>query len=148
MHHRVAIDVGPLIGPVTGVGRMVTGILDAFDDRADTTVTRYVLSRRVTLPAGVTRLALPARIAIECWARSNYPHADRTFGGIDLIHGTNYVVPPTKLPTVITVHDSTIFNTPELVSPVARRFAPVVRRADRARCVDSHGVGVCRWSTA
>lgn len=45
------------------------------------------------------------------------------------MHGTNYVVPPTGWPTVVSVHDLTLFQRPELVQPVVRLFAPVIRRA-------------------
>ena len=46
-----------------------------------------------------------------------------------MVHGTNYVVPPTGWPTVVSVHDLTLFQRPELVLPVVRTFGSVIRRA-------------------
>ena len=46
-----------------------------------------------------------------------------------MVHGTNYVVPPTGWPTVVSVHDLTLFQRPELVLPVVRTFGTVIRRA-------------------
>ena len=57
------------------------------------------------------------------------PTAERMLGRFDVIHGTNYVLPPTKRAAVVSVHDANLFLAPHLVSPVARRFAPVLRRA-------------------
>lgn len=63
---RVAIDVGPLHGPRTGVGNTVAWTVDALKgaarrDAADgPTLLPYVLSARARLDPGVRRLPLPA----------------------------------------------------------------------------------------
>jgi glycosyltransferase involved in cell wall biosynthesis len=46
-----------------------------------------------------------------------------------VVHGTNYVVPPSRLPTVVTVPDTSLITSPTLVLPIVRRFVPVLQRA-------------------
>jgi glycosyltransferase involved in cell wall biosynthesis len=45
------------------------------------------------------------------------------------VHGTNFVVPPSGRPSVVTVHDCSLVTHPMLVDPVVRLFVPVLRRA-------------------
>jgi glycosyltransferase involved in cell wall biosynthesis len=46
-----------------------------------------------------------------------------------VVHGTNYVAPPSRLPTVISVYDCWFLDHPELASTVVRRAGDVLRRA-------------------
>jgi glycosyltransferase involved in cell wall biosynthesis len=126
----VAIDVGPTIGSTTGIGRFVTQLVDALG-RLDEppAVDRYVLSFRATLPAGVRRLPFPAGLTLRAWGRGDRPRARRALRGAEVVHGTNYVVPPSGLPSVVTVHDCSFVTRPDLVDATVRRFEPVVRRA-------------------
>jgi glycosyltransferase involved in cell wall biosynthesis len=126
----VAVDVGSLIGRPTGVGRFTAELVHALDALADPPVlVRYVLSGRAALPTGVVRLPYPARAALAAWGRVDHPRGRRSLRGVDVVHGTNYVVPPTGWPTVVTVHDCSPLTHPERVHPVVRAFVPVLRRA-------------------
>jgi glycosyltransferase involved in cell wall biosynthesis len=139
----VALDVGPLVGPPTGIGRFTHMLLDALDTRHDVRTIPYVLSFRATLPSGARRLRYPARAALAAWAHGSWPTARGALRGAQIVHGTNYVVPPTGWPTVVSVHDLTLFQRPELVLPVVRTFGVVIRRAvDRGAFVHtiSHAV--------
>jgi glycosyltransferase involved in cell wall biosynthesis len=89
----------------------------------------YLSSFRAPLPDNCRRLRYPARIALALWAHSDHPRADRALRGADVVHGTNYVVPPTRLPTVVTVPDTSLITSPTLVLPIVRRFVPVLQRA-------------------
>jgi glycosyltransferase involved in cell wall biosynthesis len=127
----VAIDVGPLVGGrPTGIGLFTSRLLEGLERvQPAPRVIRYVLSARATLPAGVRRLPYPARAAHLAWGRFDHPRGERTLRGADVVHGTNYVAPPTRRPTVISVHDCTMITHRELVHPVVRAFEPIVRRA-------------------
>ena len=130
MSSTIAVDVGSLVGRPTGVGRFTAELLTALAARPDApTVLRYVLSARAALPPDVRRLPYPARAALKAWGRTDHPRARRALRGADVVHGTNFVAPPTGWPTVITVHDCSPLTHPERVHPVVRDFVPVLRRA-------------------
>src|SRR5210317_2338981 len=102
---KVAIDTGPLHGHQTGIGVAVRNLHDTLrrDDRVS--LQPYVLSFRAALQPGETRLPLPARLATRLWAQYRWPSAQRWLGDADLMHGPNYVAPPTSIPTLISVYD-------------------------------------------
>jgi glycosyltransferase involved in cell wall biosynthesis len=125
----VAVDVGPLVGARTGIGHMVEHQLAALAATGEVETFGYLSSFRAPLPENTRRLRYPARIALALWAHSDHPRADRTLRGADVVHGTNYVVPPTRLPTVVTVPDTSLITSPSLVLPIVRRFVPVLQRA-------------------
>ena len=80
------------------------------------------------MPPGVRRFPYPARFALEAWSRGSTPSGRRTLRGADLVHGTNYVAPPTGWPTVVSVHDVSFVTNPELATGAVRSFVPIIRR--------------------
>jgi glycosyltransferase involved in cell wall biosynthesis len=138
----VAVDAGPLHGPLSGVGVATAGLLDALEQDPSVDVLRYVLSARAALQPGVRRLPLPAGIAHRMWARASAPRVDRWLRPAQVVHGTNYVVPPSRLPRLVSVYDCWFLRHPEAVSPVVRRAGEVLRRAVR------HGAAVHASSEA
>src|SRR5690606_20448895 len=102
---HIALDVGPLYGPRTGVGEAVAGMRGALDARADVNVRGYLVSRRAVPRQGDHKLPVPGIVAAHAWSRGDVPRADRWLAGCDVVHGTNYVAPPTRLPTVVSVYD-------------------------------------------
>jgi glycosyltransferase involved in cell wall biosynthesis len=125
----VALDVGPLVGPRTGVGVVVDGLATALAARDDVTILPYVLSMRSRLEPGVRRLPLPAAAAHRAWGRSDHPRVDRWLAPAAVVHGTNYVVPPSRLPRVVTVHDCWFLDHPDQATPSVGRAGRVLRRA-------------------
>jgi glycosyltransferase involved in cell wall biosynthesis len=119
-HHnplRVALDATPLLGARTGVGTFVAGLLDALQARpAEVDVRTYQLTLRARPP-------VPARLLHQLWLRVDWPRAK------GLVHGTNFVVPPSKTGAVVTVHDLTTLRFPELATAATRPFPALVRRA-------------------
>jgi glycosyltransferase involved in cell wall biosynthesis len=101
---RVAFDAGPLLDPPTGVGRYARELADALE-RSGTELARYAVAFGGNAPKGVRRLRVPARFAQWSWQRSDRPRIERLTGSVDLVHGTNFVLPPTQAPGVVTVHD-------------------------------------------
>ena len=132
---RVAVDVTPLLGLRTGVAQCVSHLLDALPEAApDITVVPYVLSRRArrrSLPAGTRALAVPAGLAIRAWGFVDRPTLARSFRDVDVVHGTNFVVPPSGRPSTVTVHDCWCLRHPEECEPAVQPFHRAVRRAVR-----------------
>ena len=126
---RVAVDIGPLHGRRTGIGSAVEHTVRALEARDDVDLAPYLVSYRANPAAGELRLPLPAMVALRLWASGDRPRADRWFRGVDLIHGTNYTVPPTSLPSVISVYDCWFLDHDALASPDVRRSGRVLRRA-------------------
>lgn len=132
---RVAVDVTPLLGVRTGVYQCVEHLLAALPDAApDITVVPYVLShaarrRAADLPPGTRFFSIPAGVAIPAWAHADWPRVDRVLGDVDVVHGTNFVVPPTRRPSTVTVHDAYCLLHPRRCHPSVRPFARAVKRA-------------------
>ena len=124
----VACDTGPLHGPATGIARATAGLLDALAHH-DIAVLPYVVSYRARLNDGTRRLALPASLALRAWGHVDRPRAERFVRGADLIHGTNYVVPPSSLPRVVSVYDCWALDHPDLVHSDVRLAMRVLRRS-------------------
>ena len=135
---RVAIDVGPTHGRRTGVGNAVAWTVDALADRDGLELERYVTSARARLRSSERRIPMPAAVAVRAWARSGVA-VDRWLGHPDVAHGTNYVVPPTRCPRIVSVYDCWFLDHPEDADPDVRRAAAVLRRAvaDGAHVVTS-----------
>lgn len=127
---RVAVDVTPLLGARTGIAQAVEGLLGALPPEVD--VVPWVLSARGTPPPGARRLPLPASTALKLWGRADRPTADRWLGDADVVHGTNYTVPPMRRrPTTVTVNDCWCARHPETCRPEVVALTAVVRRAVR-----------------
>jgi glycosyltransferase involved in cell wall biosynthesis len=125
----VAIDVGPLHGHRTGVGLAVAELVDALGARGDVRLVPYVVSSRARLVDPQRRLPLPAFAAVRLWGRIDHPRADRWLDGALVVHGTNYVVPPTRAAALVSVYDCWFLRHPDEASPAVRRAGRVLRRA-------------------
>jgi glycosyltransferase involved in cell wall biosynthesis len=102
---RVALDAGPLLGTPTGVGRYVAELVHALSAR-EVAVERFAVSLTAPADPDVRRWRVPARAAQTLWMRRVSFVPKRLFAGCDIVHGTNFVLPPTDgRPGVVTVHD-------------------------------------------
>lgn len=137
---RVAVDATPLLGERTGVGAFVAGALGALSADPGLDLSGYALSLRArgglpeALPAGVRPLArpMPAGALLQAWARADQPPAEWWTGPVDVVHGTNFCVPPTRRAgQVVTVHDLTPVRFPQLAHRSTALFPTLVRRALR-----------------
>jgi glycosyltransferase involved in cell wall biosynthesis len=133
----VAIDVTPLIGVRTGIGHVVAEVVDAL--RALDTgpeLVPYTLSwrardARASVPDDTRFVPIPARILLPAWARADVPRIDRWLQPAQVLHATNHLTPPSRLPTLVTIHDCSFVRYPELCTPEVRAMVPIVRRAIR-----------------
>jgi glycosyltransferase involved in cell wall biosynthesis len=135
---RVAIDVGPTHGRRTGIGNAVAWTIEALAERDGLELQRYVTSARARLRPSECRIPIPAALALRMWTRRSVP-MDPWLGHPDVVHGTNYVVPPVHCARVVTVYDCWFLEHPDHAEPDVRRAAAVLRRAvaDGAHVVTS-----------
>ncbi len=125
---RVAFDVGPLHGTRSGVGEAVAGMSHALAEHSNIELDRYLLSLRSTPQPGVRKLPFPAALAHRWWQR-RAPRVDRLLGRPDLVHGTNYVVPPTRCPRLVSVYDCWFLDHADQANPDVVRASRVLRRS-------------------
>jgi glycosyltransferase involved in cell wall biosynthesis len=137
---RVALDATPLLGHPTGVGVFCHGALGALAQRPDVDVQAYAISwrrrRRIDdhLPAGVVsrQRPMPARPLHRLWATRDTPPLEWFVGRTDVVHGTNFLVPPTSAAAaVVSVHDLTPLHHPELCDEATLAYPGLIRRALR-----------------
>ena len=102
---RVALDAGPLLDPPTGVGRY-TRELGTSLEVLGVDVSRYAVAWGGRPQLDIRRWRVPARVARVAWRSLGRPHIDRLTGDVDVVHATNFVLPPVRrAATVVTVHD-------------------------------------------
>ena len=101
---RVGLDAGPLLDPPTGVGRYTQELWRALE-AVGIEVTPFAVSLRGRSHRDIKRWRAPARVIHELWRRWGRPGIDGLVGDPDVVHGTNFVVPPTARPSVVTIHD-------------------------------------------
>lgn len=137
---RVAVDATALIGRPTGVGAFCAGLLGALGARTDVEVWAFAVTWRRrgaivgALPAGVAarQRPMPARPLHLAWRRFDLPPVEWFVGHPDVIHGTNFVVPPARTAaTVVTVHDLTPVRYPELCEGPTLAFPSLIAAALR-----------------
>jgi glycosyltransferase involved in cell wall biosynthesis len=135
----VAFDVLPLAGPRTGVGVCCEQLLRALAGRDDLDVTAFAVARRAAalralVPSGVRfcSAAIPTRIAHLAWRLARRPTIESVAGRVEVVHGTNFAVPPTRrAAAVLTVNDVTPWRFPELCAPASRSYPKLVVSAVR-----------------
>lgn len=135
----VAMDATPLLGVRTGVGESVAGFMSAVATDPDLDVVGYSLSAIASdaLPARLPptvragrRIPIPASALLRTWAHFDHPAIELWTGPVDVVHGTNFVVPPSRRAArLVTVHDLTPVRFPELCSPASLRYPRLIRRA-------------------
>jgi glycosyltransferase involved in cell wall biosynthesis len=135
---RVALDAMPLLGPVTGVGVFTRHAMAALADVDGLDVRAFALTYRgwrlvePLLPDGVRppTKPMPAALLKALWKRMPLPPVEWWTGAVDVVHGTNFVVPPARrAAAVATVHDLTCLHFPAMCTPHTREYAGLVRRA-------------------
>ena len=135
---RVAVDATPLLGVRTGVGVFCEWALGCLAGREELEMSAFAVSWRRRggirphLPAGVRVVdrPMPARPLHRAWGVGRLPPVEWWTGPEDVVHGTNFVVPPTRRAArVMTVHDLTPVRFPEMCDEYTRTFPRLVRRA-------------------
>ncbi|WP_083507078.1 glycosyltransferase family 1 protein [Frankia sp. ACN1ag] len=141
---RIVLDGTPLLGRRTGVGRytehLLAGLarLDTSWELAATAFTWRGLDELAgSLPAGVRPAArrAPARLLQDAWIRGEQPPVEWLTGAADIVHGTNFVLPPLRHARgVLTIHDLSYLRTPDTVTAASARYSDLVPRGLRRAC--------------
>jgi glycosyltransferase involved in cell wall biosynthesis len=133
---RIALDGTPLIGPSTGVGTYVRGLVGGLRELAvPVRCVPFTLRggrRPDDLPEGVDwrHRPVPARLLQLAWARTPLPPVEALAGAVDVFHATNFVAPPAwRAASVVTLHDLTFLRHPQWVTPAVLRYRRLVPRA-------------------
>lgn len=135
---RVAVDATALLDPPTGIGVFTRRLLEGLGRRPDVAPIAYAASwrgrdrLRAEVPATVEvrDRPLPARLSRRWWQRVDRPAIERWTGPFDVVHGPNFVVPPSSQGAeVVTVHDLTTVHHPELCHRSTLVFPELVQRA-------------------
>lgn len=135
---RVVLDATPLIGKTAGIGAFTRGLINALIEVPDLKVDAYALSFRgfdelgKLLPEGVSHphIPMPAAALMKTWARTAHPTIDRWVGSFDVVHGTNFVVPPSNRGAMlVTVHDLTAIHYPQLCEPTTLKYPELISKA-------------------
>jgi glycosyltransferase involved in cell wall biosynthesis len=134
----VAVDATPLLGTRTGVGVFCREAIGALASAGEIDVSafavswrrRHMLEGQVPAGARVVGRAMPARPLQLAWRHSELPDISWFVGETEVVHGTNFVVPPARRAArIVTVHDLTIVRYPEMCETETLRFPALVRRA-------------------
>jgi glycosyltransferase involved in cell wall biosynthesis len=134
----VGFDATPLLGAPTGVGAFCAGALSGLAGRRDVEVSAFAVSWRrrrgieALVPAAVAtrQRPMPARPLQWSWRHGARVPVEWFVGRHDVVHGSNFVVPPTAhAARVVTVHDLTVVLFPELCDPPTLAFPGLLRRA-------------------
>ncbi len=135
---HVALDATPLLGQPTGVGVFTAQLLGALVQDPSLDVRAFAVSWRTRhdlvdrVPAGVSteQRAMPARPLHQSWSIADHPRIERFLGPVDVVHGTNFTVPPSRRAgRIVTVHDLTCIRYPEMCQPATLRYPKLIERA-------------------
>ena len=128
--YRVALDVTPMIGARTGIGRLVAGLREAVEAHTEVDLVPFAMTARGhTAVAPHQRLPIPARPTRAVWERVDWPRIESLVGPVDVVHGTNYIVPPSRARRLVSVHDLTAFRYPDMCTPDVQRMSRLLLRA-------------------
>ena len=131
---RIAWDVSPLSHPRTGIGNYILGslqgLLEASEGAHDVVAFAPTSPRgrgRIRdalsgLPVDARTVVLPFSHAFRMgWSRARRPAAERWLGGFDVLHFTDWQVPPQRHGVRSTmIHDLVPLRFPEWVTPRTR----------------------------
>jgi glycosyltransferase involved in cell wall biosynthesis len=140
---RIALDATPAVVQMAGVGRYARELIRALVqlEQPDTFVLSVAAPQAEaqellrSLPPGawreLRRLPLPERWMTAAWQRARAPlPIERLLGPFDVFHGTDFVLPPTRQRSVVTIHDLSYQLFPAYAEPnLAAYLASAVPRS-------------------
>ena len=141
----IAFDYTPAIRQRAGIGRIIRGQLQAllaeqsgYDFRLFVAGPASAIERQLA-PLPLHTIPISERNLVRLWHRLNIPLPPvqwTTGGPLDLLHATDFVLPPSNARrTVVTVHDLAFLFYPEAAMPSLHHYLNTVvprsvRRAD------------------
>jgi glycosyltransferase involved in cell wall biosynthesis len=143
---RVAVDLTSLLTAQTGVGVFAVETTRRLATRDDLALTAFAvtwrgrgrLSSAVPPNVAVVERPMAARPLRALWTRADHPRIDLWIGRHDVVWGPNYVVPPTRAASVVSVHDLTPVHFPQLATADTLAYPRLIQRAlDRGAWVQT-----------
>ncbi len=125
---RVALDFSPGVAQRAGIGRYTRELAHALAPLLGENLVLWygrAGSAFGSPPAGTTTrpLPLPPEWLTRAWFRLRLPlPVELAVGTVDVVHGTDFLVPPARAPRVVTVHDLSFLLVPTLGFPRLVRF--------------------------
>ncbi|MGB8995470.1 MAG: glycosyltransferase family 1 protein [Pseudonocardiaceae bacterium] len=135
---RVLMDGTPLLGQRSGIGRYTAALLRELATRSDVDVTvtaftaRGQTALRSAVPSGIQVRGgpVPARALRTLWQHLGWPPTELLAGDADVLHATNFVLPPTRRARgVVTVHDLAFLDRADFLAPAQRDLPELVERS-------------------
>lgn len=148
---RFGIDATPLLGRRTGIGRLVTELVDGlaaalgpdeelvlsarvFRMNPWTGVSHAPLLERARRPrVRLVRHVMPYTVALPAGRFLPWLPLDLPAGPLDVFHGTNFTLPATRARGVATIHDLAFLRFPDQVPPSFRALYERLSRDAAAR---------------
>lgn len=133
----VGYDAASLLNPKTGIGHYAATLLEELlllDPEIRFNL--FALTRNPSDPlrgadprCHLKHVRLPARLVVTMWELAGTPDGSLITGDVDIVHGTNYWLPPTKRSNgIVTIHDLTFIFYPELCTPQVQRYRWILPR--------------------
>jgi glycosyltransferase involved in cell wall biosynthesis len=142
---RVLLDGTPLLGARTGIGRYTAALAEELASMSDVDIRAVAFTLRgwrklrKVLPHNTRSRGMPvsARLLRKCWLKAPFPPIELFAGFTDVVHGTNFVLPPAlRAAGVLTIHDLAFLDSPSDLPPSDEQLpALVARSAERADVV-------------
>lgn len=130
---KIAIDYTPAYEQGGGIGRYVREIVAALARQPAIFDYPLFVAGARELPAlpGKNFTWKPTRLTplwlARLWQRARVPLPVEIFTGkVDLYHATDFVLPPTRARSLLTVHDLSFVRVPETASPALKAYLDVV----------------------
>ncbi|RRO12750.1 glycosyltransferase family 1 protein [Saccharopolyspora rhizosphaerae] len=144
---RVLLDATPLLGPRTGIGRYTASLVAALASEVDTRLigfsTRGWRRLRTRAPAGthVVGPPIPARALRALWRGGSFPPVEMLSGPVEVVHGTNFVLPPSRRAVgVVTIHDLAFLDDPSLADADLPELVRLSAQRARVVCTPTAAV--------
>jgi glycosyltransferase involved in cell wall biosynthesis len=113
-HLEVGFDVTPVISGSTGIARYVRELGTVLAEQ-DVGLNRFAIGRNnFPVPEGARHLPVPARLMQRSWRTLRWPRLEQLIGDVDIVHATGPLIPATRRPMAVTVHDVAALRYPEL----------------------------------
>ncbi|MEV5542627.1 glycosyltransferase family 1 protein [Saccharopolyspora shandongensis] len=144
---RVLLDGTPLLGRRTGIGRYTASLVGELAALVDVRLigftTRGWRELRSLAPDGTRAVGppIPARVLRKLWQRGAFPPVELLAGSAQVVHGTNFVLPPSiRAGGVVTVHDLAFLDDPSLAEPDLPDLVRSSARRARVVCTPTAAV--------
>lgn len=132
---RVAIDYTPAITQVAGVGRYTRSLVGALlgeaapDDKFVLWAAGAGMEIECPTPPGegpevsLKAVPIPERWLTAGWQRLRLPvKLEYLIGSVDVVHAPDFVAPPSRSPSVVTIHDLSYLVVPEYAHPNLQQY--------------------------